>query len=52
MSDFLSNLEQGPAQGSTKIIKAPEHLNSTGCCIKCSDGKGRGVFGGCYIRGK
>ena len=24
---------------------APEHLNSSGCCIKYSEGKGRGVYG-------
>jgi hypothetical protein len=28
---------------------APEHLNSTGCRIKYSEGKGRGVYGSLFV---
>ncbi|KAI0055855.1 hypothetical protein BV25DRAFT_1995977 [Artomyces pyxidatus] len=43
---LLAHSHDGPAASSTGRTppSAPEHLNSTGCRIQYTDGKGRGVF--------
>ncbi|EPQ51006.1 hypothetical protein GLOTRDRAFT_81597 [Gloeophyllum trabeum ATCC 11539] len=44
MSDAFHLPPSSEGKPSTSTRKAPQHLNSTGCCIRYSEGKGRGVF--------
>jgi hypothetical protein len=42
----MPDLHDPTASSSHRPVPAaPEHLNNTGCRIKYSEGKGRGVYG-------
>ena len=40
----------GEQEGSSSVRRAPYHLNSTGCHIRYTEGKGRGVFGASFTQ--